>query len=83
MFRLGHKWHGCEGHTLAFFADSAIKGTGVLVWDLTAGTQFTAPLITAQRPWTGKMSTEQRLNAAEDLELEIGDKVTIMQNLEA
>ena len=71
-----------RGHVLAFFADS-IDGDSVFVWDLTAGTQFIAPLVTAQRPWTGKVSQEQRANAADDLELEIGDKVVVVKNLEA
>ncbi len=80
IFRIGHKWPGCEGHTLAFFAESVDAGM-VLVWDLTADAQFTAPLVTMTKPWSVKTSNDQKRQGAEDLGREIGVKVAVIEGL--
>lgn len=82
VFRIGRRWPECEGHVLAYFADS-IDGDMVLVWDLTAGTQFEAPTMTAQREkgWTERPTLDQVREGQADLGLEIGDKVIVVRNL--
>lgn len=78
-FRKGtRRWPDCDGHVLAYFIESIDEGSGmVLVWDLTAGQQFEAPVSVAES-WTKPLSGDARTDAAADLALEIGDRVIVV-----
>jgi hypothetical protein len=79
--RIGHRWPECRGHTLAYFIDSVDAGGMCAVWDLTADVQFTAPKLTSKEYWTSRPSTDVNRQAAADLEMSIGDRVTVLRNL--
>jgi hypothetical protein len=81
-FRIGHKWPGAEGHVLAYFANCVDRESGMVeVWDLTAETQFSAPLTTTSGPWTKRPTTDQRADAADELKGLIGARVEVLGNL--
>lgn len=80
--RIAHKWPDAEGHTLAYFADCVDGVTGmVLVWDLTSDARFEAPTLTVRVPWTRTPSTREKQDAADDLELRMGERVAVLRNL--
>lgn len=80
--RIGAKWPDVEGHTIAYFADCVDAETGmVLVWDLTTDQQYEAPRVTVRAPWTRTANTEERANAADDLALRLGEKISVLRNL--
>ena len=85
IVRLGTpRWEDCAGHTLVFFADALDKGTGMLpVWDLSSGRTFDAPslVLNKGKGWTIPPSVDQRLDAKEDVEREIGERVNVVKGL--
>lgn len=79
--RVGHKWPEYEGHILAYFPDCTdTVGSLVLVLDLTTGERLEVPLVTVQRFWTKAASLKERGWAADDLEMRLGEKVTVLRN---
>lgn len=96
VVRVGRKWPGCEGHTLAFMADAvevqelgmrngdarATPAIGmVLVWNLTADTQFDAPLLTAREPWSSAPTHDQVADAIDALKVQTGERIKVVKQL--
>lgn len=87
--RIGLKWPDAEGQVFAYFADCVDEKTGtVLVWNLTTGERFEAPLLTVRRRrgerelgWTRAATREEEQAAVDDLAYRIG-KVTRVRRLD-
>lgn len=85
IVRIGDRWPGCEGHLLAFFVDTADRGSGMIAaWDLTDGNSFDAPILTLDSNkgrWTKKPSAEQVADAKDELRLTCGERVSVVRQL--
>lgn len=85
--RIGHKWPDYTDHVLAYFVDCADAASDMVhVWDLTTGEQFEAPRTTASTlrgRWTKPANVRQRQAAADDLEMQLGERVALCRQLNA